>query len=85
MKLSSKGNVPSSKVLLNEVIKQGECPKFQSTYTGPLLVINAIHNLDYIIRTDKKGKQTVVHHNKLKPYEGQKRPRWIVQALSKLK
>ncbi len=70
---------------LNESTRPNECPKLQNTYIGPVPVIKVISDLDYIIQTDKKGSQRVFHHDKLKPYEGKHKPRWVLQSLKKLK
>ena len=39
--------------------------------------------MDYLIQKNKQGKQVVVHHDMLKPYEGKVRPRWVQVAVKK--
>ena len=38
--------------------------------------------MDYLIQKDKSGRQAVVHHDKLKKYEGVHKPRWVNKALN---
>ena len=45
-------------------------PKLQVPFEGPYLILEKLSDLDYHIQLDAKGKQNVVHHNKLKPYTG---------------
>ncbi len=71
--------------LLNEVRQPGITPKLQDLYQGPVLILEAINNLDYLVRIDKKGTKKLVHHDKLKPYCGNHKPRWVHQALKILK
>ena len=37
------------------------------------------------LQLDKQGNEKIVHHNKLKPYEGDQVPKWILQEQRKLK
>ena len=43
---------------------------------GPYLIPEKLSDLDYCIQLDAKGKQKVVHHNKLKPYTGPRGLPW---------
>ena len=56
-------------------------PKLRVPFQGPYLVLAKIGDLDYKIQLDAKGKQKVVHHNKLKPYEGVHNLPWAKSAL----
>ena len=63
--------------LLNEVRKESVCPKLQPAFIGPFVVTMKISDLNYRIQKDKDGHKVVtVHHDKLKPYQGQNPPKW---------
>ena len=49
-------------------------------YEGPFLVKKKLTELDYVLQFDRSGKERPVHLNKLKPYEGDHPPRWVVKA-----
>ena len=59
-------------------------PKLRRSYTGPVVVLKKINDLNYLIQTDVKKTQKVVHHNKLLPYYGNQKPRWIIIACKNL-
>ena len=65
---------------LMEVRKVGVTPKLEYVYEGPFLVKKKLSELDYVLQLDRSGKERPVHHNKLKPYEGDHPPRWVVKA-----
>ena len=69
---------------LNEERRVEVSPKLQSTYTGPHLVIQKINDLNFKVQFDAKGKVKVLHHDKLKPYQGQRTLRWKNKAMKKL-
>ncbi len=60
---------------------EGLCPKLQPLYKGPYLMLHQYNNLTYLIQTNAKGSQKVVHYNKLKPYQGNQKLRWRNSAL----
>jgi transposase InsO family protein len=60
-------------------------PKLRKFYTGPVVVLKKISDLNYLIQTDAKRTQKVVHHNKLFPYKGDQKPKWIKVACKILK
>jgi len=60
-------------------------PKLRVTYDGPFLVTKKISDLDYVIQLNKHGETKLVHHNKLKPYEGTQKLKWAKHVLSKMK
>lgn len=66
---------------LDESRTPKKCPKLQNLWQGPNIVIAKTSDLNYKILFNKKGKQRLVHHNKLKPYLGNK-PNWV-KSLSK--
>ncbi len=70
---------------LAESRKVGVAPKLERTYAGPYLVKQAVTDVNFILQMDKHGREKLVHHNKLKPYEGVQPPKWIKHAKRKLK
>ncbi|KAK3743518.1 hypothetical protein QZH41_015906, partial [Actinostola sp. cb2023] len=64
--------------LHNPKRKKGRCPKLQNdVYEGPFLVISQLDDVTYRIQKGAKTKPKVVHHNRLKPYEGTNAPTWL--------
>jgi transposase InsO family protein len=59
-------------------------PKLRKTYMGPVLILKKYNDLNYLIQVDSQKTQKVVHHNKLLPYKGNQKPRWIVTASKNL-
>ncbi len=59
-------------------------PKLRSPFQGPCLVIKKLGGSNFLIQCDSQGKQKVVHHDRLKPYLGKLRPRWVHTAMHKL-
>jgi hypothetical protein len=56
--------------------QQHIAPKLRVTYEGPFLVTRKINDQIYEMQVNAKGNKKVVHHNRLKPYEGKNIPRW---------
>ena len=48
-------------------------PKLRCAYQIPYLVLHRVNDLDYVIQLDAEGKRQLIHHGRLKPYEGQVR------------
>ena len=67
--------------ILSEIHPPELCPKLQNNYTGQSVVLWKYNNLDYLIQKTKKGKPTVINHNKLKPYQGNTGPKWAKAAV----
>jgi hypothetical protein len=65
---------------LHEARKEGICPKLEMKYEGPYLILKKISNQNYKIQIDQWGKTNVVHHDKLKPYEGTTEIPWAKSA-----
>jgi len=65
--------------------REGVCPKLQMPYDGPAVIIQTLNTLDYIIQVDGSGKRKLVHHNKLKPYSSNFRPKWVQREIKKLR
>ena len=72
--------------------EQGECvwylhekrvigisPKLQPRYVM-CVVLKRLSDVTYLIGVEK-GDNRVVHHDKLKRYEGQNRPKWMDRAV----
>lgn len=36
--------------------------------------------MDFVLQLDKDGTKRPVHHNKIKPYEGNNPPRWVMKV-----
>ena len=70
---------------LNEVQAVGETPKLQPAYLGPVPVKGKVTAVDYIIQLDASGRELLIHHDKLKPYEGEAIPRWVKKVLKRLR
>lgn len=56
-------------------------PKLRAAFEGPYLVVARLNDLNYKIQCDAKGTTSIVHHNKLKLYEGRKTLKWAQRAL----
>ena len=69
---------------LMETKKVGISPKLEVGFEGPFVVIKKLSELDYIIQLDRDGVEKSVHHNKLKPYEGDNAPRWVEKVRKQL-
>ena len=69
---------------LNEARKVGVAPKLQHTYHGPFLVLEKVNDANFVIQMDKDGKKVLLHHDKLKPYEGENPPKWLARSRKKL-
>ena len=70
---------------LNEQRKVGENPKLYLPYIGPFVVVKKLSDLDYLIQDAPHRNPRLVHHNKLKPYEGSTRFRWAPAAIERAK
>ncbi len=60
-------------------------PKLRKSYSGPMLVVEKKNELTYLIQVNGKKETKVVHHDKLLPYKGSKRPSWVMSALKAIK
>ncbi len=66
-----------------EIGQLSTTPKLRVPFEGPFLVIRALTNLTYQIQLDRSGTTKVVHHNKLKPCQGNKVLKWAKGAVAK--
>ena len=64
--------------------KPGLSPKLQTLYHGPCLILQKYNDLVYRVQLSKWGVCQVLHHNKMKPYEGTNVPRWLKRLRSKV-
>ena len=64
---------------LMEVRKMGASPKLEYEYEGPFLTRIKLSELDFVLQMARSGAEKPVHY-KLKPYEGDHPPRWVVKA-----
>ena len=69
---------------LQEARKVGITPKLERTYQGPFLVTEKRSDLNFVVQISDKGDSKVLHHNKLKPYEGDSPPKWVLKGAKKL-
>ena len=67
----------------NEVKHEGISPKLQANYVGPYLVLRNYSNMDYLIQKTKQKQPIVIHHDKLKPYEGTTKLKWAGSAIKR--
>ena len=58
-------------------VRPGLSPKLQSLYQGPCLIVEKYNDLVYRVQISRWRVFQVLHHNKLKPYEGS---RWMRKA-----
>ena len=70
---------------LNEKNAVGKTLNLQPTYLGPVPVKKKVTAVDYINQLDASGRELLIHHDKLKPYEGEAIPRWVKKVLKRLR
>lgn len=58
-------------------------PKLEKKYDGPFLIIGKRSAISYIIQLNADGKEKLVHHDKVKPYEGSQIRSWIKKLKKK--
>lgn len=64
---------------LHERRTSGISPKLQMAYVQ-CVILRKVNDVNYLIRL-KEGTDCVVHHDKLKKYEGVNQPRWLSEAV----
>ncbi len=57
----------------------------ENNFDGPFVIKVKRSDLNFVIHLDSDGQERVVHHNKLKPYEGKNVPKWIQKARKAIK
>ena len=56
---------------------KGLCPKLQSNWEGPYVVIQKLNDVICRIQKGPKCRPKVVHQDRLKPYLGENAPDWF--------
>lgn len=64
--------------LRDEARKKGISPKLQNQWIGPCLVLKRISDVNYKIKLGPRKKPKIVHHNRLKPHQGEVKPKWTI-------
>lgn len=59
-------------------------PKLRKTFMGPVVIVKKYSELTYMIQLDSKGSKKVVHHDKILPYQGSMRPKWMKKAVKNM-
>ena len=57
-------------------------PKLRVPYSGPFVVLSVLGNANFQIQLNSRGLKKVVHHDRLKPYQGCTRLRWAAAAVA---
>nr|XP_013996221.1 unnamed protein product [Salmo salar] len=58
--------------LHNPTRKKGRCPKLDSAWVGPCLVIERVGEVTYRVEVPPRSRKVVVHRDRLAPYRGRK-------------
>jgi transposase InsO family protein len=69
---------------LAESRKVGVARKLERNYSGPYVIIKVLSPVTFVLQVDRNGKDRVIHHDKLKPYEGDEPPDWAVRLKRRL-
>ena len=69
---------------LHEWRKPGITHKLEKLYDGPFLIKKKMSEVNFLLQMGRVGQEKVVHHDKLKLFEGRDLPRWIKVAREKL-
>lgn len=59
-----------------------ESTKLLLKYHGPFLILQKLNDLLCRVQIDEMGTQRIIHHDKIKPYQGDKLA-WMKTALKK--
>ena len=70
----------------NERRSKGRCPKLQSVWFGPCVVLKKLNDLNYRIQLNGSGSSKIVHIERLKQFHGKETTkRWIKILQKQLK
>ena len=58
---------------------KGISPKLQRPWTGPMVIVKKINECLFKIQRQPRTPSKVVHHDRLKPYNGDDKPTWFKQ------
>ena len=72
---------PGDLVWCLEVTPLGLSPKLHRDYGGPYLIVQRYNDFDYLLQKTRQGRRMVVHHDQLKPYNGNQKLNWAAAAL----
>ena len=70
--------------ILSESSIVGAAHKLGKTYLGPYVITRNLSNVNFEVQLGPSEKKKVVHHDKLKLYEGADTPAWVLKARRKL-
>ncbi len=70
---------------LSEMGQMATTPKLRVPYKGPVLVLQQMSPLNYLVQLDADGTRRLIRHDKLKPYEGLHKLPWAKSALARVK
>lgn len=68
-----------------EACRPGTSPKLQASYRGPCLITQKYNDLNFKVQLSSSGLERVLHHNKMKPYQGENVPDWVHRVRSRLR
>ena len=66
-----------------DISQLATAPKLRVPYEGPYVIVKRLNDLNYVIQLNAKGSKKLVHHNRLKPYFGNKKFNWVNAAIKK--
>ncbi|MCG8034415.1 MAG: DDE-type integrase/transposase/recombinase [Candidatus Thiodiazotropha taylori] len=69
---------------LMETRTVGVAPKLERVFEGPFLIKQKLSEMDFVLQLDRDGAERPVHHNKIKPYEGNNPPKWVVKTRNRI-
>ncbi|MEW8548046.1 MAG: RNase H-like domain-containing protein, partial [Candidatus Thiodiazotropha sp.] len=55
-------------LLFTPAVKQGNCRKLDSHWTGPYIITEVLSDVVFRIKLNNLSRDKIVHHNRLKPY-----------------
>ncbi|XP_045210881.2 uncharacterized protein LOC123562304 [Mercenaria mercenaria] len=70
--------------MLHETRKIGVTPKLEKKYDGPFVVTEKTSPVNFVVQTDRDGRTVLIHHDKLKHYNGSNVPRWASKVVKKI-
>ena len=66
--------------LHNPMKRKGYSPKLQRPWDGPYVVTTRLSDVTYRIQKGAKTKPRIVHYNRLKQYNGENPPTWLMST-----
>ncbi len=70
--------------MLHEMRRVGTAPKLEKRYNGPFIIIQRRSAVNFLVQLDDAGDERLMHHDKLKMYEGPNLPKWVKRVKRKL-